>query len=150
MINKIFVLVIIGLVVCSCNSSSKNKEEAVVSTNARKIYDMYEPSEMAILMNEFYAINENIKQQILKGETPTEFSDKFLKIHTAELSSHKDRNETFEGFSRLFVETEKQIFNESSDFPIEDRYNNAINLCVSCHQTQCTGPIPRIKKLLIK
>ena len=138
------------MVVYSCNSSSKKEEDTAVNTNAKKVYDMYEPSEMAILMNEFYAINENIKQQILKGETPTEFSDKFLKIHTAELSSHKDRNETFEGFSRLFVETEKQIFNESSDFPIEDRYNNAINLCVSCHQTQCTGPIPRIKKLLIK
>lgn len=101
-------------------------------------------------MNEMYAHNLEIKKAILEGGIPTQFPMDFLKIHTAELSEFKSRNETFESFSKLFIETEKEIFNEASTIPLEDRYNNAINLCISCHQTECTGPIPRIKKLLIK
>ena len=41
------------------------------------------------------------------------------------------------------------VFDTTSNVPLKQRYNDAINLCVSCHQTECTGPIPRIKKLLI-
>lgn len=111
---------------------------------------MYEPSEMATLMNQMYAHNLKIKQAILAGETPTEFPMDFMKIHTAELSDFKDRNEVFESFSNVFLNAEQEIFNEDSEIPIEQRFNNAVNVCISCHKTECTGPIPRIKKLLIK
>lgn len=115
-----------------------------------KVYDMYEPSEMAILMNEFYAINEEIKNDILIGIAPEEFPLDFMKIHRAELSDFKKRNAKFEAFSKLYIEAEKEVFNTESSFPVEERFNNAIGVCISCHQTECTGPIPRIKKLLIK
>ncbi|WP_452228915.1 MULTISPECIES: hypothetical protein [unclassified Lacinutrix] len=111
---------------------------------------MYESSEMAILMNEMYAHNLKIKKEIIAGEIPTEFPLDFLKIHTAELSDFKSRSERFQAFSTLFVSAEKEVFNTDSKTPIEDRFNNAVGLCISCHQTECTGPIPRIKKLLIK
>ncbi|GAA3782430.1 hypothetical protein GCM10022271_13420 [Corallibacter vietnamensis] len=137
------------LFILSCNDSKKDNE----TTQNKKepiVYDMYEPSEMALLMNEMYAHNLKIKQDILDGKMPAEFPLEFLKIHSAELTKAKDRNATFESFSKLFIQTEKEIFNQASTQPIEERFNNAVNVCISCHQTNCTGPIPRIKKLLIK
>ena len=129
-----------------CDTKEKNEPKA----DSKMVYEMYEPSEMAILMNAMYDHNLKIKQEILNGDIPEEFPLDFLRIHSAELSEFKSRNETFQAFSKLFIEAERDIFDETSEIPIEDRFNRAVGLCISCHETECTGPIPRIKKLLIK
>lgn len=131
--------------------SCQEKPDSAQAIKKEKIvYDMYQPSEMANLMNQMYAHNVEVKNDILAGNMPTEFPLDFLKIHSAELSEFKDRNEIFQSFSKLFINAEKEIYNTESTIPIEERFNRAVNLCISCHQTECTGPIPRIKKLLIK
>ncbi|MEJ6792161.1 MAG: hypothetical protein QNK89_05345 [Lacinutrix sp.] len=146
---KYLVYIFCFTVILSCNSKveeSDTKEEV----SKAKVYDMYEPSEMANLMNEFYAENLKIKNEILAGNIPKEFPTDFLKIHTAELSNFKTRNAKFEAFSNLYIVAEQEVFNTESNIPVQERFNNAIGVCISCHQTECTGPIPRIQKLLIK
>ena len=44
---------------------------------------------------------------------------------------------------------EIKVFETSKD-SLVSKHNNAINSCIACHETTCVGPIPRIKKLLIK
>ena len=136
-------ILLLSLVLVSC-------KDVTEETKKELVFDMYEPSEMALLMEQMYKVNEQIKQDILDGKTPDQFPEEFLKIHTAELSDFKKRNQTFESFSKLFVEKEQEIFESLSNQEAKERFNQAINLCISCHQTECTGPIPRIKKLLIK
>jgi hypothetical protein len=143
-------ILLLSVCVITCFFSCKQPEKEVQAAKEDIVYDMYEPSEMANLMNEMYAQNLKVKEDILNGNVPLEFPLDFLKIHSAELSEFKSRNETFQSFSKLFIESEKEIFNADSPIPLEERYNNTINLCISCHQTECTGPIPRIQKLLIK
>ncbi|MCX7550522.1 hypothetical protein [Xanthomarina sp. F2636L] len=145
---KLLFSVLVFMLFFNCNQTKEDVE--VVIEKKEVAYDMYQPSEMANLMNEMYAQNLKVKQEILEGKIPTEFPLDFLKIHTAELSEFKSRNETFQSFSKLFIESEKEIFNTESQIPIEERFNTTINLCISCHQTECTGPITRIQKLLIK
>lgn len=131
----------------------QNSEEKMLPEKVKKqeiVYDMYEPSEMANLMNQMYAYNLTIKNAIVAGEAIEEFPLDFLKIHSAELSDFKKRNSTFESFSKLFINAERELYNPDSKVSETDRFNNVVNLCISCHQTECTGPIPRIKKLLIK
>ncbi|HLT32827.1 MAG TPA: hypothetical protein VKZ98_03470 [Aquaticitalea sp.] len=142
----IIIACLIGLGFFSCKEPERTK---VSSSKEPFVYDMYEPSEMAQLMNDMYLLNEKLKQEILDGKQPTEFPPEVLKIHSAEFTKGKIRNETFESFSKLFIASEKEIYNTDSGIDVKVRYNNAINLCISCHQTECTGPIPRIKKLLI-
>ena len=143
-------LVLIGL--CLVLVLGCRQEEETLKTTQKKeiVYDMYEPSEMADLMNQMYAHNLKVKNDILSGTIPSEFPLDFLKIHSAEMSEFKERNEIFKSFSKLFIEAEKEIYNTESPVPLEDRFNRTVNLCISCHQTECTGPIPRIKKLLIQ
>jgi len=144
-VKQIFTFIIL-LVFIGCHSAKEEqpKEES------KFVYDMYEPSEMANLMNAMYDYNLTIKKKILKGEVPQDFPLEFMKIHSAELSDFKYRNETFEAFSTLFINGEKEVFNQDATQSIEQRFNNAVGVCISCHQTECTGPIPRIKKLLIQ
>ncbi|HZW62351.1 MAG TPA: hypothetical protein VFF15_01770 [Flavobacteriaceae bacterium] len=143
--NTRFFIVLGTVLFLGCKQTGENadaKSEAIV-------YDMYEPSEMATLMNAMYEHNQKVKQAILAGETPSQFPEDFLKIHTAELSDFKDRDEHFEQFSKQFIQAQKEVFNPEADTDVKTRYNQAVNLCIACHQTACTGPIPRIKKLLI-
>lgn len=131
----------------SCN---KDKQNTANTQNSKKQFDMYVPSEMATHMNLMFDIQENLKSEIQSGSTPTNFPEEILKIHTAKLSDFKERNQNFEAFSHLFVERFQLIFDTTSQIPVKQRYNDVVNLCISCHQTECTGPIPRIQKLIIK
>ena len=141
---RFFCCLLLITIFLSCNSTEKEavEKEAVV-------YDMYQPSEMSNLMKEMYEFNLKTKQDIIDGNIPDEFPEFFLKIYTAELSEFKSRNETFQAFSKLFIQKQKEIFDTSLTIDVKERFNNAINLCISCHTTECTGPIPKIKKLLI-
>ncbi len=146
---RLFFISLLVIVLTGCNSST-NKDVVVENEETpNKELIMVEPSEMANLMNEMYAFNEAIKQQILNGELNTSYSTRFDNIHSAVLTDPSDRDLNFESFSKLFIESQKALF-EAPKEELVMRYNNAINACISCHNVKCSGPIPRIKKLLIK
>ena len=135
-------LLVFTLVLLGCKESQEEPEE-------KQVLIMAERSEMALLMNEMYAFNESIKQQIIDGTLSTSYPEKFDNIHSAVLTNPSARDLNFESFSKLFLEAQKELF-ESPKEELIKRYNNAINACISCHNVKCVGPIPRIKKLLIK
>lgn len=139
-----------ALLVCSSCTFSNKDATATSEAKEKEAFDLYEPSEMSIYMNTMYAVNEEVKRKIIAGKDPGVFPKEVLDIHTAVLSDFKSRNETFEAYSKLFVEKEQFIFDSLSEIPVKQRYNDAVNLCISCHRTECLGPIPRIQKLLIK
>lgn len=142
--NKIFIIILGSIFFLSCNTS---KKETPVNNNEELV--MYEFSEMALLMEEMYKANEDLKNKIINKEAIGDFSDKFLNIHSAVLTNPKDRDANFEIFSKAFIENQQAIFSASPN-EVKDQFNLMVNSCVACHKTTCSGPIPRIKKLLIK
>jgi len=139
-----FSLILSALVLLvSCSNSTKTAEQE------KKRYEVKKPSEMALHMNFMYAYNEGLKKQIEAGEMPADFPQEFLNIHTAVLTDSTGRNETFKKYAVAFVEETRTIFDTLSSVPLTKRYNNAIGMCITCHKTECVGPIPRIKKLII-
>ena len=80
---------------------------------------------------------------------PLNFPDKFKKIHSAKLSNDFTHDESFEGFTNLYYQ-KIDALNKSTKQNTKQNFNATIQTCVACHETTCTGPIPRIKKLLIK
>ncbi|MCB0463580.1 MAG: hypothetical protein R2816_09390 [Flavobacteriaceae bacterium] len=137
-----YLFICLTLVFLGCKESQEEPKE-------KQALIMAERSEMALLMNEMYAFNESIKQQILDGTLSTSYPEKFDNIHSAVLTNPSARDLNFESFSKLFLEAQKELF-ESPKEELITRYNNAINACISCHNVKCVGPIPRIKKLLIE
>jgi cytochrome c553 len=135
-------LVILLLIAFACK---KNQEEL----KEKKIFVMAETSEMTKLMIEMYAYNESIKQQIINGELKNSYPERFDNIHSSVLTNPSVRDSNFEAFALKFIEAQKQVF-ESPQEELTINYNNAIQACITCHNVKCVGPIPRIKKLLIK
>jgi len=146
--NKILSIVIFSfLTLFSCNNKEKVSEEPL---NKAVVYDMYQPSEMAGFMNAMYAYNQQLKSQIVAGETPTSLPIDLLKLHSAEMTDGKSRTQNWQSFVNVFIESQEAVVDTLSHTNLKDRYNNAINNCLNCHKTECTGPIPKIKKLLIQ
>lgn len=139
-------ILIVCVFIClmSCNEQPKKE-------TAQKIeFDLYEPSEMAKLMNDMYAYNLAVKDSILNGVMPTHFPMEFLEIHKAEMTKGKARNTVFNSFSEVFLKAQETLHTTTDSTLLRQNFNNLVNVCITCHQTECTGPIPRIKKLLIQ
>ena len=138
---KIFIL---GLLICFTGC----KDEVVKEEKEPLI--MVEQSEMSLLMNEMFAFNESIKQQIKDGKLNNDFPEHFNKIHTAVLTDSTVRDEAFKKDAQLFLDAQKALFEVETTEELKLHYNNAVNACISCHEVTCVGPIPRIKKLYVK
>ena len=139
---KRFFLIIVLLVSfssCKIEDKEKNSEEIIIRKQ----------SEMAALMNKMYEENEIIKKKVIKGEVPVNFPEEYLKIHTAKLTDPSDRTLEFNQYSDLYINNLKDVFETNKD-SLKYEFNETINSCIACHKTTCIGPIPRIKKLLIK
>lgn len=119
-------------------------------TAQKIVFDLYEPSEMATLMNEMYNYNLAVKDSILNGFVPSHFPMEFLEIHKAELTQGKSRNAVFNSFSEVFLKAQEEFHATNDTTLVKENFNKLVNVCISCHQTECVGPIPRIKKLLIQ
>ena len=136
---------LIIFLVFSCKAE-KPKDKKVVATEN---LIMYTPSEMALLMEKMFVENEKLKQKIERGEVIGEFNQEYLNIHSAILTDPNDRNDTFESFAKALILNQQSIF-EVETVEVKNQFNKMVQTCVSCHETTCTGPIPRIKKLIIK
>lgn len=136
---------LIIFLVFSCKAE-KPKDKKVVATED---LIMYTPSEMALLMEKMFVENEKLKQKIERGEVIGEFNQEYLNIHSAILTDPNDRNDTFESFAKALILNQQSIF-EVETVEVKNQFNKMVQTCVSCHETTCTGPIPRIKKLIIK
>ncbi|MGS2726682.1 hypothetical protein ACU8DI_08735 [Psychroserpens sp. BH13MA-6] len=142
----IFFVIVLAV---NCKSPEEEKSTPNIVDGTQK-YEVYQGSEMSTLMQGMYAYNLQIKNEIKAGVQPTEFPDVFLNIHTAQLSDTKTRNDTFQFYSTEFIKAERLVFVEDATKAVSQRYNDAIMMCVACHKSECTGPIPKIKKLLIQ
>ena len=142
MIKRILFLVVIILTLISCNKEKSKKVD-------KETLVMYEPSEMTVLMREMFLFQETSKKMIEKGELPLDFPKKFKKIHTAELSDQFEHDDSFKDFTKLYFLNIENL-EKSTTKNAKENFNIAINSCIACHKTTCTGPITRIRKLIIK
>lgn len=117
--------------------------------DTQKQFELYQYSEMALYMHSIYDMHHQLKERIQAGEELPDLPVELENLFTAEMSDRFVRNESFEGFSRLYLQQVSFIYDTLSDLSVKERYNNAVHACIACHQTTCLGPIPKIKKLLL-
>jgi len=145
--SKHYKIILLVLVCISCSDKPRLKE---TEEKPKQELIMYQPSEMANLMKVMYAYNLQLKEQIKEGKQPVSMPLDLMKLHSAEMSNGHSRTATWNSFVNVFIESQQMIADTLSNTNLKERYNNAINNCLACHKTECTGPIPKIKKLLIE
>jgi cytochrome c553 len=130
------------------NASSKVEKVDSTATTEKKSFEMYELSEMALLMEQMYVDNQRLKERIEKGEAVGEFPTHFAKIHKAIMTDPSENDAFFKENAQVFLTAQEMIYKEPEK--AKEHYSNAIQACISCHEVKCSGPIPRIKKLQLK
>ncbi len=138
------ILLLMLLISCKQNKPQKIK----ITCNVPSKFQMYKASEMAALMRAMVQEHRNIKKLIQKHKPIGDFNQNYLKLHTAQLTDYRDRDASFESFSKSFIVMHKQLY-KTEPSKQKQVYNSIINLCISCHQTHCPGSIPKIKPLLL-
>jgi len=138
------------LFIISCQKKAESTEEKVDSTatTEKKSFEMYELSEMALLMEQMYVDNQRLKERIEKGEPVGEFPSHFAEIHGAIMTDPSENDQFFRDNANIFLRAQEMIYKDPEN--AKEHYSNAIQACISCHEVKCSGPIPRIKKLQLK
>lgn len=145
---KVLLLTFATLFLIGCQQTKEINQEETVTTKdtvAKKSFDMYEMSEMALLMEQMYVDNQRLKVRLEKGEPAGEFPSHFAKIHSAIMTDSTENDDFFKKQAKVFLEAQELIYKEPAK--AKEHYSNAIQACISCHEVKCSGPIVRIKKL---
>lgn len=148
--NKILLLIVIALFL-SCNKTIEKSDATCDKPGKKKEekkFEMYEMSEMSLLMEQMYVDSERLKERIKKGDTIGKFPNHFLKIHKAVMTDDKENDAFFKEQAADFVKAQQLIYEDPKN--AKEHFNNGIDACLKCHQVKCGGPIPRIKKLYME
>ncbi|WP_396178357.1 hypothetical protein [Flavobacterium sp.] len=146
---KKFILFLVVIQLCySCKEREEVTDVKTNSSTEEKKFDMYEMSEMALLMEQMYVDNERLKKRIEKGDTIGKFPNHFLKIHAAVMTDKQENDAFFKEQAAHFIKAQELIYEDPNN--AKEHFNNGIDACIKCHEVKCGGPIPRIKKLYIK
>ncbi|WP_300566519.1 hypothetical protein [Flavobacterium sp.] len=139
----LFIIIIVSLL-SSCNK----KQDGASGPDGKKKFDMYEMSEMSMLMEQMYVDNERLKERIIKGDTIGEFPNHFLKIHKAVMTDKQENDAFFKEHATAFIKSQELIYQDPKN--AKTHFNESVDACIQCHEVKCGGPIVRIKKLYIK
>jgi hypothetical protein len=148
---KKVLLIILSIGIFSCQNKegkkTDDKEACAKDSVKEKKFEMYEMSEMASLMEQMYAHNQQLRLRIIKGDTLGKFPEFFNKIYSAEFTTPSDNDAFFKDNADKYIAAQKLIYSETET--VKENYNKGVDACITCHQEKCGGPIPRIKKLYI-
>ena len=147
---KTVILLITSIVFFSCQ---KNKSEDVSALNTDTVkkksnFQMYEMTELALLMEQMYAYNQQLRSRIIDKDSLGEFPEKFESIHTAVMTDPSDNDSFYQEQAAEYLKAQKAIY--ANPDLAEKKFNELVESCLACHAKKCGGPIPRIKKLFIK
>mgnify|MGYP003578248367 CR=1 FL=1 len=135
----------------SCNKGEGKPTEITSEKKQSSFKEIYEFSEMALLMEDMYADMEKIRHDVIETKSIGALPPILIKIHTAEMTNTFERTFEFERFANLLIKTQKELYNSAPNANRTELYNNVVNACLVCHKSPvgCDGPIPRIQDLMI-
>lgn len=146
------VLLAFSLMCCNPKKEEAKTEAAACAKDSAKTegkkFEMYEMSEMSLLMEQMYVDNQRLKERIKKGDTIGKFPNHFLKIHQAVMTDDKENDAFFKEQAANFIQAQEMIYKDPKN--AKTHFNKGVDACLQCHQVKCAGPIPRIKKLYIE
>jgi cytochrome c553 len=148
---KNYFLIGLSIMIISCQKEVKIdniESKTTCDTTSGKKLEMYQMTEMALLMEQMYVDNKRLKERIIKGDTIGSFPQHFHKIHTATMTDESEDDAFFKEQAAHYITSQQLIYQDPKN--AKKHFNNAVDACLKCHEQKCGGPIPRIKKLYIK
>ena len=154
--NKRSVIVLLSFVafLFACGGAEKEAENNGTDTldkkNTSRKLDIYEGSELALLMRQMDGDMRKIKEHLeTSGSSGMSFPEfRYGGIHTATPTDPDVRDEGFTPMADALLHNLGML--KSSDTAVmKHNYNLVITSCINCHREYCPGPVQRISKLKV-
>ncbi len=161
--HKVLTVIIAAILIVACNNnnSTNGKASQVASQDTMVKVDTADAScsstttrypnndkPMALMMRQMADNAQKMKNKIEAGELIDSTSFPFIRFYLVEPTDPNVLQPQFFENARMFQEAYKNLVNA----PItkqKEMYTLYINQCINCHQTYCSGPLKRIRKLVI-
>ena len=131
-------------------SSELNAEDKkALEENVWEPEELYEATELALLMRKMWEENMELKQKVANGGQVDSFPKSYYTIHTAKATNPDEINEIYHSFADMYLNSLDELADPSKEGKTI-AFNNMVKTCVACHKEYCQGPIPKIKKLYIR
>lgn len=150
LITAIFALWACGQKVSESNSLDVNKDKAAcgVDTIQRENTEPNSAKELALLMRKMESDLMTFRTEMKRGKI-LEMKFDYSAIYTAEpTKSNLRENKDFSAYANSYLMGVDNLKTAPKD-SVPSKYNLLVSKCVDCHNSFCTGPISRIKKLYV-
>lgn len=159
-------LVAVYAVIIACGPNSNTKTDSNVDTlkakaesgkyrNLDTAEDCAKPTKypnqdkpMALMMRQMADNAQKMKNKLEAGEKIDANEFPFIRFHLVEPTDPNVLQPQFYENARTFQEAHKALVN-APQAKQKEMYTAYINQCINCHQTYCSGPLKRIRKLVL-
>lgn len=159
---KVFAVLIAFIaitVACNNNANVQTKEANVVadslsndtsasceSPSSTRYPNQDKP--MALMMRQMADNAQKMKNKLEAGEKIDAAEFPFIRFHLVEPTDPNVLQPQFYENARMFQEAHKALVGAPQNKQ-KEMYTAYINQCINCHQTYCSGPLKRIRKLVL-
>lgn len=142
----------------ACNNNSKKGTDVANAENnapdkdsacaPETIKDPNNPKPMALMMRQLAQNADSMKAQLQRGEAIDSLKFPFIRFYLAEPTDPNVLEPLFYENARLFQQAYIALFSHKNEQV--KYYNLMIGKCVNCHESYCSGPLKKIRKLFVK
>lgn len=151
---------LVAFVACNTNPQPEQQQQTADSARIKAEEDSMaacaQPQQypnqdkpMALMMRQMADNAQAMKELILKGEAVTGTQFLFIRFHLVEPTDPDVLVPQFYENARLFQEAHRALVN-AEPAKQKEMYNMYIAKCIGCHEHFCSGPLKRIRKLVIE
>lgn len=146
---------------CGGNENKDNKRQADSSQVAidtaksdsscstETIMDPNNPKPMALMMRALVKNASEMREKLKAGEKLDTASYPLVRFWLVEPTDPDVLEPQFFENARLFSESYKKLLAAPDNASQIKAYNAVIGMCINCHESYCSGPLKRIRKLPI-
>jgi hypothetical protein len=137
--------ILLSIAIVACNDSEKPKESAQEECKKETIKDPNDPKPMALMMRTMANNCDSMRLEINAGKTVDSVKYPLMPFWTAEPTDSANLVELFYNNASEFEIAYRTLMSNKEHQ--KENYTAVINSCVNCHNSFCSGPLRRIKKL---
>lgn len=142
---SLFIFIIALHLSCQIQGDAKQSTAQQATTPEKSKSTVYKRSELALLMRQMFDELNTTKEYIVTGKGDSIHLSDFFNIHSAKATDPTVRDQQFKGMSDALLQHVKKLEQQ----PGIETFNATIDVCLTCHQSYCPGPMRKIKKLTI-
>jgi thioredoxin-related protein len=146
-------LIIIGLltwifvIACHDIGTSKSADKNESCTKEETIKDPNHPKPMALMMRTMANYCDSMRLDLKADKTIDSLKYPLLPFWKAEPTDSSNLVNLFYDNASQYEKAYRQLMSNTNNQ--KENYTNVINSCVNCHNSFCSGPLKRIRKLTL-